>query len=155
MTDSATDYLLSLGAPEVLLKRVSTLLGAYTALLPEDVRAVFVSEYRDEADQRTFEALWLFSDHFAMEAKLLGAEEDQFDFVPHKHGVHHIVIRKRAFDLTTSTDASRMAVEVWFTDQRYGILKSTGDNCLNLTAMLRNHLVPNALPEGGVTSSPS
>ncbi len=153
MTDSVTEYLESLGAPEVLLERVASLLGAYSALLPEDVESVFVSEYSDEANQRTFEALWLFSDHFAMEAKLLGAEEDQFDFVPHKHGVRHIVIRKRAFDLTTADDASRMAVEVWFTDQRYGILKATGDNCVLLTDVLRLHLIPNALPEGNVTSS--
>ena len=141
-----TEYLESLGAPAVLLERVDTFLATYSVLLPEEVVSCFVSEYRDEADQRTFESLWLFSDHFAMEAQLLGSSEDQLDFVPHQQSVRHIVVRKRAFDLVEPTAASRMTVEVWYGEQRYGVLRATGDNCVHLTKILQEHLIANAIP---------
>jgi hypothetical protein len=99
-----------LGAPDALVERISGLLEAYASLLSERIEATFVSEYRDESDQRIFEALWLFSAHFAMEAKLLGEGEDLFDFVPHKNAVRHVVIHKRNFDLKSGHADSRMSV---------------------------------------------
>ena len=150
MAGPVTEYLAELGAPEALVERVERLVGTYQGLLTEDIESIYVSEYRDEDADRTFESLWLFSEHFAMEAKLLGETEDQFDFVPHKEAVRHLVVRKRAYDLETATDASRMSVEIWFVDQRYGILKATGANCLNLRTILTRHLLPNA--GHGVTS---
>lgn len=145
MIDALDKDLAELGAPTALVERITGLLGAYAALLNEGIDAAFVSEYRDESGQRIFEALWLFSDHFAMEAKLLGDEEDQFDFVPHKNSVRHVVIRKRNFDLGTGYSDSRLAVDVWFTDQRYGVLKATAENCERLVALVKERLLPNAL----------
>ena len=155
MNEAMREYLDAMGAPELLLSRIELLIGAYVELLPESIAAHFVSEYLDEADQRTFESLWLFSDHFAMEAKLLGADEDQFDFVPHKSGVRHVVVRKRGFDLREADSGSRMSIEVWFADQRYGILKATGANCEALTAILRDHLLPNSCASDPSATSPS
>lgn len=135
----------ALGAPHVLIERIHGLYQAYAALLDEAIAASFVSEYRDENGERVFEALWLFSEHFAMEAKLLGEAEDQFDFVPHKDSVRHVIVRKKDFDLATAQPQSRMAVDVWFTDQRYGVLKATGENCTALARLVKERMLPNAL----------
>ena len=152
-TDEAlNEYLADLGAPENLQARIASLLRAYSSLLPEPVEAHFVSEYVGQDEARTFESLWLFSRTFVMEAQLLGADEDQFDFVPYRANVRHVVIRKREFDFDATSAASRMSVEVWLADQRYGIFKSTGDNCGALLQILRDYLLPNAAPSSPLTS---
>jgi hypothetical protein len=153
MAGPVTDYLGSLAAPEALSVRVDALVRAYESLVPEEIQSIFVSEFRDETGDTTFESLWLFSDRLVMEAKLLGEEGDQFDFVPHKHGVRHIVVKKRAFDLVHTSDDSQMSIEIWFTDQRYGILKATRENCTDLLTILRRHLLPNALSDAPTSPS--
>lgn len=145
MTATLTKYLDSLGAPSILSKRIRAFLQTYEVLLPERVIFSFVSEYRDDADERTFESLWLFSENFAMEAQLLGSEEDQLDLVPYRSSIHHVIVRKRAFDLMRATEASRMTVEVWFTGERYGVLRATGANCLRLTEVLQEQLITNVI----------
>lgn len=137
-------YLSDLGAPEALQARVAELVASYEAVLEEEMGAWFVSEYIDEQDQRTFESLWLFTETFLMEAELLGAEEDHFDFVPFKGGIRRLAVEKRSFDLQEPTSASRMTVETWLEDRRYAVMRASGDNCAALLEILKTVLLPNA-----------
>ena len=148
MNAALAEYLSALGAPETLQSRVADLVDSYEVVLEEEVGAWLVSEYVDEPDERTFESLWLFTDGFAMEAQLLGAEEDHFDFVPFQTGIRQIVVEKRSFDLQHATSASRMTVETWFEDRRYGVMRATGENCLALMEILKTVLLPKALAPG-------
>ncbi|MEA2447711.1 MAG: hypothetical protein QOK47_1348, partial [Actinomycetota bacterium] len=113
MKKELIEYLSDLGAPKALRTRVSELVASYELVLEEDISAWFVSEYVDEPDQRTFESLWLFTNTFAMEAQLLGADEDHFDFVPFRTGIRQVIVEKRSFDMKKPTTASRMTVETW------------------------------------------
>jgi hypothetical protein len=144
MNSELIDYLSALGAPEALQSRVAELVASYEAVLDDDIGAWFVSEYVDEPDQRTFESLWLFTATFAMEAQLLGVDEDHFDFVPFKTGIKQVIVEKRSFDMAQPTSASRMTVETWFEDRRYGVMRATGDNCGALLEILKTVLLPNA-----------
>lgn len=144
MNDLLLEYLSDLGAPDALRLRVGELVRSYEAVLDEDIDAWFVSEYVEELDQRTFESLWLFSENFAMEAQLLGSDEDHFDFVPFRTHIRHVVVSKRAFNLAEPTAASRMSVETWFEDRRYGVMRASGDNCAPLVDILKSVLLPNA-----------
>ncbi len=138
------EYISALGGPDALQARVTDLVNAYEALLEEDIGAWFVSEYVDDQEQRTFESLWLFTETYIMEAQLLGADEDHFDFVPFKARIRQLVVAKRAFDFGEPTAASRMTVEAWLEDRRYTVMRATGDNCAALFEILQTVLLPNA-----------
>src|SRR3712207_1781977 len=140
MNEKLADYLSALGAPEALRTRVTDLLDTYEAVLEEEVGAWFVSEYVDDQEQRTFESLWLFTQAFAMEAQLLGADEDHFDFVPLRTGIRQIIVEKRAFNFDDVRPASRMTVETWFEDRRYGVMRASGENCVALLEVLKTVL---------------
>jgi hypothetical protein len=143
MNSELTSYLEALGAPEALRARIDDLVGSYETVLEEDVGAWFVSEYLEEGGERTFESLWLFTETYLMEAELLGAEEDHFDFVPFKAGITRIAIDKRSFNLKEPTAASRMTVETWMADRQYSVMRATGDNCAALLEILQTVLLPN------------
>lgn len=144
MNAELAEYIAALGAPETLKTRVDALVSSYEAVLDEEIGAWFVSEYIDDQEQRTFESLWLFTENFLMEAELLGAEEDHFDFVPFKAGIRRLAVEKRSFDLTEPTSASRMTVETWLEDRRYAVMRASGDNCAALVEILQTVLLPNA-----------
>ncbi|MGO9178015.1 MAG: hypothetical protein ACLQBX_17040 [Candidatus Limnocylindrales bacterium] len=139
-------YLDLIGATDVLRERTEAMMGLYEAFLTIEPSSVFVSEYPREDGSRAYESLWLFTDKLAMEARIPTPGDEQFDFVPIAHGVRHLVVEAKDYDLRAASEASRMRVEMWLGDQLLGELKASGLNCDSLTAIVATYLVPNLAP---------
>ena len=140
------EYLDAIDATAALRDRAVGLLSLYQAfpeVTPEDF---FVSEYPQEDGSRVFESLWLFTDRLMMEAKIPGEGDEQLDFVPLVHGVRHLVVQAKDYDLRTTSEASRMRVEAWVSDARVGELRASGSNCDRLRAVVARYLFPNLAP---------
>ncbi len=142
-SDGLRDYLETIGMAAAHQERAQQLLALYLRFPDIVPTAFFVSEYPEEDGTRVYESLWLFSDHFAMEAKYPGPGDERIDFVSLGKGVRHVVVEAKAYNLATVSAASRMRVEAWFTGGRLGELRASGPNCDALRAVVSDYLLPN------------
>jgi hypothetical protein len=146
--DTLNEYLLRIGATDVLRARAVSLLSLYEAFPAVEPVDFFVSEYENEDGSQVYESLYLFNDQMAMEAKIPGPGDERFDFVPIAHGIRHVVVQAKDYDLKLASSASRMLVQFWLDGQRLGELKATGANCDSLTAVTAAYLIPNVASPG-------
>lgn len=145
-SDNLREYLESIGVAAAHQERAQQLLALYQTFPDVEPTGFFVSEYPQEDGSRIYEALWLFSDRLAMEARFASPGDEQLDFVPLTKAIRHVIIQTKDFDLVTPSDGARMRVEAWFSDTRLGELRASGPNCEALRKVVNSHLLPNVAP---------
>ena len=70
-------YLISMGLDsEVTLKNADKILGIASKLCPEEIKDIFISEFRKDNGSREYESMWLFSDNFILEVRNFRSEID-------------------------------------------------------------------------------
>jgi len=136
------DALAAADVPRPARDRVKRYVAIYKSMAGEPITDAVISEFPSGELGRVHEAIWLFSRSHASESSLVNAEEDDLDFVPMADGVKHVITRSRNYDWDTATDKSRVRVELWFADERYGEIKASGANCDRLRDVLRRTVLP-------------
>jgi hypothetical protein len=134
-------YLDELEVSTPVRARALAVFGFYASVLGDRIRDAFLSEYVLEDAGRQFESVWLFSDDMVMEGAL--STEDHADFLPHKRAVRYCVLKRHDYDFEYATEASRMTIEIWFDDNRFGELKASSGNCRKLKEIALDHIMPN------------
>lgn len=137
-------YLETIGIQHMFLERVDDVLSFYQQVYPDQIEDIFVTEYFDKEGNRQYESMWLFSKHFAMEAKQFLVEDD-FDSAPLQHQVKYWSIEKTDFDFRDATEKSRMLLNFHLLSGVAGALKASRENCNFLRDIFRKHVLPNAL----------
>jgi hypothetical protein len=135
-------YLGAIQAPAPIAKRVNQLIAMYDGLLGVELTAVFLSDEMDDEGSRTFPSLWLFTEHAAFEAKVADVLGEEFDGTTLDGRVFQWVARTNSFDMKSASSASRMGLEVWFSDDLWGNLRATGRNCEYLVRVLKVQISP-------------
>ena len=138
-------YLKGLGLGEPLVERGLVVVENVERVLPGPITHIFVSEYRDGEGNRNAESLWLLTKEYMSES--IGfPTEDRFDIVPVRSGIVRLEVNRDHFDFTTPTEQSRLMIDVNFSPSGSmslsGSLKASGENCLALTEILQEYLLP-------------
>ncbi len=135
-----TKYLKSLGMSIVLVKRATQSFEALSRIWPEEIVDIFVSEYVNEDGAREFEDLYFFTACQVVQARGF-ALQDTFDAdaVP---GLRNILIKRTDFDFGEATEKSRLHVRYHTTMACHAELKASGENCITLTRILTERLLP-------------
>jgi hypothetical protein len=140
MQDDADAYMDQLGVPVPVRERVATLMRRYDHL---GVRGeAFLSEALDDEGLRQYRSLWLFTPEALMEAELPEEEAAEMDAVRLPNHLMRWVVRVRDFELEKAADDSRMAVDLWFSNEIIGQMEASGANCERLAALMKTYVVP-------------
>jgi hypothetical protein len=140
----ATEYASKLGLGSPILDRVHELCNMWEGICPSPLRSIFISEYVSEDGNKQYESLWIIAEKHAIELPQFVTENDG-DIVPLNENVIRVQIERRDFNFDTATAASRLTVIITFTSSLMltGTFKASGDNCVELHALLKQHLLPN------------
>ena len=144
MTDSSetlNDILETMEAPEPVRVRARRLLDFYQALGYADC-ALFVSETVDDDGNRKFDSLWLLNDTSTMEGELTEAADDQLDGAPYANRLIRWATRSKDYNFVRAVTASRLTLELWFSDSIFGDLNASGPNCDRLRDLMIKYLLP-------------
>lgn len=131
-----------MGAP--LIERAEHVLASIVRFLPEDPRYLFVSEYRDEDGNRSYESLWVMTANLMSEAEQF-VTADSFDITRVSYGLDRVLVEKEAFDFEQAQESSRLKVDVRISKSGPGLVgefKASGSNCLDLQQILNEYFVP-------------
>lgn len=136
--------------PPSVRTRLRELIAYYESLGFEDFDS-FLSESTDDDGTRRFESLWLFNRDATMEAALADNEDDQLDGAQIRGRLIRWAIRSKNYDFRQAQPDSRLAVQLWYTNDIWGELHATGGNCDRLRALFRRYVVT----ETGVSLEPT
>jgi hypothetical protein len=131
-----------MGSP--LIERAEHVLASIVRFLPEDPRYFFVSEYRDEDGNRSYESLWVMTASLMSEAEQF-VTDDSFDITRVSFGLNRVLVEKEDFDFERAQESSRLKVDVKISNSGTGLIgefKASGSNCLDLQQILNEYFVP-------------
>jgi hypothetical protein len=137
-------YLQAVGMTKTLIARVAQIEQFYRRLCPDELNAVFVSEYVTQDGGRQYESLWFFSESCVMEAKQFLTADD-FDIMAWKHRLVYFRLLKTDYDFEAATDKSRMNLTYGDTALYRGELKASRENCDYLRDIYLSLMVPNLI----------
>ena len=141
MKDEWTEYLRSVGFHDPLLQRADSVLRFYNEFAGIAIDQIFVSEYLDSDKGRVYQSLWVFSEDYIGEARIVG--EERLDLIPLSRNLDRFEIKKTEFDFgDTATDAARLTINFTAGRDADGDLKASGINCLRLAEVLRRFIIP-------------
>lgn len=144
MKQEFSDYLeKTVGLTDLYLKRAENAINFYQNLFPDDIKDIFVSEYIEKEGTRQPENLWIFTSNMAGEAKGFITEED-FDATPIKNRIIYWRLKRTSFDGQTTSNDSRMTINITMDTTARGDLKASKENCLKLKEIFDKYLFPNA-----------
>lgn len=145
MRDEFVDYLGAIGVTTTAIGRVAEVYNFYHSIYPQEIPAVFVTDFINDEGRREYENLWFFTDSLTMEAKnfLTG---DDFDAAPLRRNLSYWSIKKQHYDFAEATDKSRLSL--YFRSEYAGggitfDLKASGENCDYLRDIFFRYVSPN------------
>lgn len=142
MTELYSQYLDDLEMTETLKARVDEFYQMYTAICPEEITGILVTDFITDEGLREYESLWFFSDNYTMEAKRF-VTEDTFDMATLGNAVVWWEIKKHNYDFAKAGKDSRLHLEFVLCTRITGILKASRENCDHLRDIFTKHVLPN------------
>jgi hypothetical protein len=119
-TQALDEMLETMEAPDPIKDRARRLLTMYQALGYVEC-APFVSETVDDDGNRKFDSLWLINGTSTMEGELTEAADDQLDGAPYAGRLIRWATRSKDYDFVQAVTASRLTLELWYSDRYSGI----------------------------------
>lgn len=142
MKEEFVKYLESIGITKTLRKRVEIIHEFYTETCPDEITAIFVTDYIKEDNSREYENIWFFSLKYCMEAKLFITKDD-FDITTIEKRIVHWEIKKQDYDFKKSTEKSRLNLIILFDTGITGTLRASKENCDYLKDIIFKYVAPN------------
>jgi hypothetical protein len=113
------------------VKRVKELFNTGKILCPEDLRDIFISNYKENDGKDQFKDFWLFSDNYVIEVQNLITETmPELDMTIISKNIQNVSIKVDNFDLSQkATDVSKIRME-FYTYSDFSVDQiATGSNC--------------------------
>lgn len=144
MKDEFNEYLKSLGATDVVLKRSEKVLELYSQLITDfDASKIFVSEDLNQDKKRVWRSLIIFTDRYMLEAKNFLSETD-LDITYVIKSIDYMRMRFKDYDPgQPATIESRFRVDGYFVSEIDFELRASDKNCERLWQIYRDILLPN------------
>jgi hypothetical protein len=145
MKSEWTTYFKSLGMSSVLVQRATQACEAFSTICPDDIQDLVVSEYINQDGIREFEDLFLFTPRHIVRVTRFAVQDilDADATLP----LGNLLIERTDFDFKQANDKSRLHVRYATMAHFVADLKASGQNCMALTRILRERLVPLLRPQ--------
>jgi hypothetical protein len=143
MKDEFLAYTQTISLSTTLTAKVRSVFDFYSTICPEEIKWIHISDYFTQEGERVYEAVYLFSDNFAMEAKEFASRED-FDLAPIEL-ISYLGIKKQDYDLKQATEKSRLTLFFHFSEKAYVEMKASKENCDNLWSLFREYVLPRTM----------
>lgn len=138
------DYLESLDITVPTLKeRIATILKVASEICTEPIEQLFVSEYKNPENTRTYEGLWFFSKSHCLEAHDFTSNY-RIDIVSIAK-IFRLDTSFRDYDFNKATSESRLTVRFSLAGLITGELKATAENCDYLRDIMRKYFIHNVV----------
>lgn len=145
MKEEFVTYLDSIGVTKTAQRKIEDIHAFYEKVTPEEITAIFVTEFVNEEGRREYENLWFFTDSLVMEAKQF-LTADEYDMMALQGNVSRWVIKKQSYDFEQASAASRLSLEFTL-GGGLGLagadLKASEANCDHLMDIFRRFVMPN------------
>ncbi len=143
MKDEFESYLSGIGMGEVLRERVRAIETLVSAILPEEITHVFVSEYVDSESNRQFEKLYFITPAYLVEAsEFVSGDTTNFEVDLIRDSIINVQFTVKSYDFREASDSSRLNFR-YTTGVLAAELKASKENCDHLFRVLRECLLPN------------
>lgn len=114
--DSVKNYLKSIGmVSDVDIQRVRELFSQGKVLCPEQLRKIFVSNYKESDGKEQFKDLWLFSDNYVIEALNFNKQENpKLEMTIFSKNINYVSIEADNLDFSQKAKAvSKLHMEFY------------------------------------------
>lgn len=131
-----------------LLNRVENHLHNCQLICPEEINDIFVSEFRDEANKRIYDAIVFFSENFIIEATNPFSQIQSYNISSFKNCIELIDIEALNYNINQKDrfeNDSRLKIKIGFAKRTplYGEFKASTNNCLHLVNLFFERFKPN------------
>lgn len=135
-------YLEKIGiTTEALLSRIRFVYDVASEMCPEEIEQVFVTDYINKDNTRTYESIWFFSKGYCLEAHNF-VTENSIDIVPLSK-IYRFEVSFKDYDFKKATPESRLQSSIQFQEQTVGDFKAAKENCDVLRDILLKYIKPN------------
>lgn len=143
MNQDMQDYLELLGATSPVVDGVARAVSAYEELgiAWEDM---ILSETVNDAGQRVWGSLWLFSSSHLLEARDVTTSENYDAALVESYLYFRVELKD--FDWTKATLDSRMVLRVELKSRITGEIRASGKNCERLVQIAKKYVIPGLKP---------
>lgn len=144
MKDELNEYLKSLEATDVILKRGEKVLELYSQLFANfDATEIFVSEDLNQDKRREWRSLFAFTEEYMLEAKNFVSETD-LDVTYLIKSIDYMRMRFKDYEPGKATTIeSRFRIDGYFHSEIDFELRASEKNCEKLWKICRTILLPN------------
>ncbi len=139
-------YLKSIGmVSDVDIQRVKELFNQVKVLCPEELKNIFVSNYKDSDGKEQFKDFWLFSDNYVVEAQNFSIQEKpQVEMTIISKNIQSVLIEANNFDLSQKAkDVSKLHI-LFYTLSNFSCDQiASGLNCDKLLDIFNTYVKHN------------
>ena len=144
--DSVENYLESIGMiSDIDIKRVKEIFNQGKNLCLEELKMIFISNYKETDGRDQFKDLWLFSDNCLIEVLGFNKQETlKFDITIFRKNIHTISIETSNLNFSQSAkDDSKLHIEFYILNGFSCDQLAYGHNCDVLMSIYKKYLIPN------------
>ena len=143
---SVKSYLVSIGMiSDIDINQVREIFNQGQVLCPEELKMIFISNYRQTSGKDAFRDLWLFSDNCLIEVAGFNKQETlRFDVTKFHKNIHTICVETSNLNFSHSaTDDSKLHIESYTLNDFSCDQLAYGCNCDVLMSIYKKYLIPN------------
>ena len=143
MKEKLLQYFKTIGIKQPLQERINEIYEFYTAICPEEIEDVFVSEYIKEEGTREYQTIRFFSKSYVMLANDF-VQKDQYNISRYTRSeISAVRVEKKDYDFKKATDKSRMTISIlWYGPARRSTYRASKENCDYLKAIFDKYIHP-------------
>jgi hypothetical protein len=143
---SIKNYLDSIGMiSDIDINQVMEIFNQGRILCPEELKMIFISNYKDTDSKDEFKDLWLFSDNCLIEVLSFNKQETlNFDITIFRKNIHTISIETSNLNFSQSAkDHSKLHIQFFTLNGFTCDQLAYGCNCDVLMSIYKKYLIPN------------
>jgi hypothetical protein len=127
---------------EPLYAKIEEIESDLKLICPEEIKAIFVNEYRQHDGKREYLAAVFFSDHYLMEARNILQPEKALDIAFYKN-VDHVLWSTMNYNFQAATEKSAATLTFRFEGGMTMTMRASGKNCDALYQVFLERVKPN------------
>jgi hypothetical protein len=143
---SVKNYLGLIGMiSDIDISQVREIVNQGEILCPEELKMLFISNYKETNGKDKFKDLWLFSDNCLIEVLSFNKQETfKFDIIIFRKNIHTIAIETSNLNFSQSAkDDSKLHIEFYTLNDFSCDQLAYGRNCDVLMSIYKKYLIPN------------
>ncbi len=127
---------------DALLERIIYISEICQRITDQQIVDIFVSEYKNDSNQRTYESVWFFTKDTGIEAKEFRVKINP-DILTFTNNIIRIDWDMTDYDYNESNENSKMSVHINLNQLFSGTFKATGINCEYLKDIVARYILEN------------